>query len=108
MTGVDYDFYSCNYGGMLIPREVFGLLVRRAEVLLANMVRVQTATREPEKLKFLLCEICDRLFREDQRAGVIRESLDGYDVTYAEDVKSEIVQLVRRHLGDSGALYRGR
>ncbi|MBE7048682.1 MAG: hypothetical protein E7393_04860 [Ruminococcaceae bacterium] len=108
MSKIDYDFYSCQYEGNTIPREVFGQFLRRGEILLANMVRYDTAPGNSDEIGFLLCEICDRLYQEDRHRDVSRESLDGYDVTYCNEVEHDIAQLVRRHLGDSGMLYRGR
>ena len=108
MLQVDYTFYRDVYGGSELPEEVFSLFVRRAGVLLGNMVRGDSAETEEQTLKLLLCEICDSLYRQDRHQGISRESLDGYDVSYCDEASVEIRQLVRRHLGDSGVLYRGR
>ena len=109
MVHVKYDFYSCQYGGKDIPREVFDGFARRAGILLENMLRVKPDTLDSEKIQQVLCEICDQLYREDRRNGIRQENLDGYSVTYDESgAESEILRLVRRHLGDSGVLYRGR
>ncbi len=109
MVCVTYDYYSCNYGGSVIPREVFDGFARRASVLLESMLRKKPKDEEQETTKRVLCEICDRLYREDRHHGVKAESVDGYQVTYMDNVlDSEILRLVRRNFGDSGILYRGR
>lgn len=105
---VDYPFYREVYGGTEIPEAVFPPFVRRALVLLGNMIRSESEALDAEKVKLLLCEICDNLYREDGRRGISRESLDGYDVSYCDEASTEIRQAVRRHLGDFGVLYRGR
>ncbi len=108
MLIADYTFYKDVYGGNELPEEVFSLFVRRASVLLGNMMRAEADKMEDDAMKLLLCEICDSLYRQDRRQGISRESLDGYDVSYCDEASLEIRQLVRRHLGDSGILYRGR
>ncbi len=108
MLIVDYTFYKEVYGGMELPEAVFPLFVRRASVLLGNMMRTEADEIAEETMKVLLCEICDSLYRQDRRQGISRESLDGYDVSYCDEASLEIRQLVRQHLGDSGILYRGR
>lgn len=106
---LDYDFYQKTYGSEKIPQAVFEKYAYRAGVLLDSMVRVKDEAIEEEKTKRLLCEICDRLYDDDRRSGVSRESLDGYDVTYARDYEScEIRQVVRQYLGSDGVLFRGR
>ena len=109
MVCVTYDYYSCNYGGTLIPREVFDSFAKRAATLLETMIRTKKEKCDREKLLQVLCEICDNLYKENGRAGIRNESVDGYQVTYDSlAVDGEILRLVRRHLGDSGMLYRGR
>lgn len=111
MVLVDYDFYTCNYGGSLVPRPVFEQFARRAGVLLRSMILQPDALKQAddEKVRMLLCEICDRLYNEDGRRGISRESLDGYDVSYVEDEGAcDIRRLVRQSLGNEGILYRGR
>lgn len=109
MVYVNYDYYHCTYGGTTIPREVFDGFAQRAEALLSNMLRTNKGQCDPDKCKWVLCEICDQLYQENGHKGLQRESLDGYDVTYEDGgAEDEILRLVRRHFGDSGMLYRGR
>ena len=111
MVLVDYDFYTCTYGGNLVPRSVFDGFARRAAVLLRSMILQPEDLKrtDDEKVRLLLCEICDRLYHEDGRRGISREILDGYDVSYTDDAGAcEIRQLVRQSLGADGVLYRGR
>ncbi|MBE7034811.1 MAG: hypothetical protein E7402_01630 [Ruminococcaceae bacterium] len=108
MYTVDYGFYSDCYGGTEIPQEVFDRFSYRAGVLLDNMLCVQKGAEEEAKIQHVLCEICDRLYREDRHFGIERESMDGYDVTYRDEVANDIQKLVRQTLGTSGMLYRGR
>lgn len=111
MVLADYDFYTCVYGGDLVPRGVFERFARRAATLLQSMMvhpeNVQQI--DDEKMMLLLCEICDRLYREDGRYGISRESIDGYDVSYSgHEGVDDIRQLVKQSLGGDGVLYRGR
>ena len=105
---VEYPFYSEVYGGKTIPEAIFGSYVRRAEGALNHMLRQKNKELSEESVGLLICELCDALYREDGRRGISRESIDGYDVSYYDVTTSEVRQAVRRHLGDSGALYRGR
>ncbi len=108
MVQVDYDFYSQIYGGTEVPQAVFEKYTYRAGVLLDSMMRVEENMPDSGKLSRLLCEICDRLYLEDRRLGVSRESVDGYDVTYDGGKNCEIRQIIRQYLGDDGVLFRGR
>ncbi len=110
MVQVDYEFYSETYGGTDVPREVFDRFAYRAGVLLDSMIRVGKTDLDTDKMQRLLCEICDRLYHEDRRQGIVRESLDGYDVSYDTTVAEscEVLQLVRQYLGGDGVLFRGR
>ncbi len=109
MVSLSYEFYQKTYGGDEIPQAVFEKYAYRAGILLDSMVRTKEKVPDEEKTMRLLCEICDRLYDEDRRSGVSRESLDGYDVTYERDYEScEIRQVVRQYLGSDGVLFRGR
>ena len=108
MFTVDYDYYSCTYGGSEIPREVFDIFANRASVLLSSMLRHDKEQIQKSAAQHVLCEICDRLYRENGRDGISQESVDGYNVTYSGSVGHEILQLVRQNFGESGVLYRGR
>lgn len=107
MANISYDFYSCDYGGVLIPREAFEGIVRYAEGILDNILRVKW--QETQEKGQVLCEICELIYQEEERRGIRRESLDGYDVTYSDSrTEEKILRLVRRRFGSSGVLYRGR
>ena len=109
MVSLSYEFYGKKYGGTKIAEAVFSQYSYRAGVLLDSMVRTGTQLSDPEKVQWLLCEICDRLYDEDRRSGVSRESLDGYDVTYESGYTDcEIRQIVKQYLGNDGVLFRGR
>lgn len=109
VVSLSYEFYQKTYGGDKIPQTVFEQYAYRAGVLLDSMIRTKDKEPDAEKVERLMCELCDRLYDEDRRQGVSRESLDGYDVTYDHGYDScEIRQVVRRCLGDDGVLFRGR
>lgn len=109
MVQLTYDFYNEVYGGSKVPQVVFEQYAYRAGILLSSMVRTQGTALETEKLQRLMCELCDRMYDEDRRQGISRESLDGYDVTYDKDYENcEIRQIIRQYLGGDGVLFRGR
>lgn len=109
MVQLTYGFYSEVYGGSKVPQTVFEQYAYRAGILLGSMVRTRETTLEADKVQRLLCELCDRLYDEDRRQGISRESLDGYDVTYDKDYENcEIRQIIRQYLGNDGVLFRGR
>ena len=108
MVQVSYDFYSQTYGGTEVPQAVFEKYAYRAGVLLGSMMRSKASAPDSDKLSRLICEICDRLYLDDRRMGVSRESVDGYDVTYDDGKSCEIRQIIRQYLGDDGVLFRGR
>ncbi len=109
MVTVDYHFYSGTYGGDKVPETVFQQFAYRAGILLKHMIRTGEQMVNQEKIQWLICELCDRLYDEDRRSGIHHESLDGYDITYSEEnMDGDILQIVRRYLGDDGVLYRGR
>ncbi len=109
MVQVSYEYYSGIYGGTEIPVTVFHQFAYRAGVLLQHMIRVGKKPESEEKVQWLLCEICDRLYAEDRKNGIQHESVDGYTITYDnQDADAEILHIVRQHLGDDGVLFRGR
>ena len=109
MVQVDYEFYSKTYAGIKVPQEVFEQYAYRAGVLVDSMIRTGETVSDIEKLKRLLCDLCDRIYDEDRRSGISRESLDGYDVSYSDTYEGcEIRQIIRQYLGGDGVLFRGR
>ncbi len=109
MVLVSYEYYSGTYGGTEIPEAVFHQFAYRAGVLLQHMIRAGKTVNHDEKILWLLCEICDRLYQDDCRNSILHESADGYSVTYDEhEVDSEVLKIVRQHLGNDGVLFRGR
>ncbi len=109
MVSVTYEFYHENYGGTKVPETVFEQYAYRSGILIDSMVRAGENLSDTEKVMRLLCELCDRLYDEDRRRGVSRESLDGYDVTYENSYENcEIRQIIRQYLGGDGVLFRGR
>ena len=109
MMHLSYEFYTQNYDGNKVPLAVFEQYVYRAGILLDSMIRTKETALDAEKTQRFMCELCDRLYDEDRRSGISRESLDGYDVTYDSDYEScEIRQIVRQYLGSDGVLFRGR
>ncbi|MBQ2696581.1 MAG: hypothetical protein IJF61_04685 [Clostridia bacterium] len=109
MVVVEYEFYNETYGGVKVPQEVFEQYAYRAGVLVDSMIRTGESVSDEDKLKRLLCDLCDRIYDEDRRSGISRECLDGYDVSYADDYEScEMRQIIRQYLGGDGVLFRGR
>ncbi|MBE7022718.1 MAG: hypothetical protein E7414_05850 [Ruminococcaceae bacterium] len=110
MTEIDYNYYSEIYMGTVIPEADFAFVKNRAEMILQHAIRGASLSElEPDKVNRAVCEVSDYLYESHGREGFLRESLDGYDVTYDKNRSGrELINIIRRYFGDDGVLYRGR
>ncbi len=109
MTELDYTYYL-KESGLYIDEDGFLRLKSKAESILQNAVcGAQLADLDGETVAKALCEIC--VYLQENRAcqGFLSETLDGYHVTYDKSrTERELRQIIRRHFGNTGVLYRGR
>ncbi len=106
---MNYSFYKSNFGGTLIPPELFNRFLFKAQTYLKKV----TFSREiPEDYKrnvsFALCEMAEVFFRRQSAFGIKSENTDGYSVTYSDNsIFEELYQIAELYLGDTGLLFKG-
>ena len=110
MMELTYSYYQEVFLGTKIPETEFIQLKSHSEEILRHFVRNQSfESLDEEKVKQTLCRICECLYETKGQGAFLRESLDGYDVTYdKQGMSKRITQIIRRNFGDEGVLYRGR
>lgn len=109
---VDYTFYSGTYGGKVSIEEFTKL-----EIQASTIVDYYTFNRIKEvdtKIKFAVCELIDYLKQLEDNGGkeISSESVGDHSVSYVTEdtttVSKKQRDIVKRYLGNTGLMYRGR
>ncbi len=110
MMELTYRYYQEVFLGTKIPETEFLQLKSQSEDILRHFVRSKSLdSLDEEKVNQTLCRISECLYETKGQEAFLRESLDGYDVTYdKQGVSKKIADIIRRSFGDEGVLYRGR
>ena len=109
---IDYDYYLTRYCvGQIPPLSAadFELYVKRAKVFLESIGSGFSVEEFEDKVRECLCEISEKLYKNDKHGNIKSESIDGYSVSFADgsNPKSELLEIALRYLGKSGILYQG-
>ena len=108
MEKVDYDYYSNNYCGNMIPIVDFDKVIKKAAAYVNNLIFGRDPGDREESVKLAICNVAELLYLDDERCGIVREDSDGYSVSYsASDVDKDIASAVAVYLADSGLMYAG-
>ena len=107
---VEYNFYKETYQG-----KVSSVDFPRLEIQASSIVDLYTFNRigEPdEKVKFAVCELVDYMHDLEGTGNkeIASEKVGTYSVTYVEKetVQDKQKNIVKKWLGLSGLMYRGR
>ena len=108
MEKVDYDYYSNNYCGNIIPPADFEKVVKKAQAYVDGLIFGRDPGDREESVKLAVCNVAELLYLDDETRGIIREDSDGYSVSYSSsDIDRDIASAVQVYLADSGLLYSG-
>lgn len=108
MKRVDYDYYSNNYCGNIIPPADFDKVVKKAEAYVDSLIFGRDPGDREESVKLAVCNVAELLYLDDETRGIVREDADGYSVSYSSsDIDRDIASAVNVYLADSGLLYSG-
>lgn len=110
MTSMSYeDFAEKSFAAEPVPELEFPFYREKAEKLIFTLTFGRSADSELEELAWAEAELIQFLYENGGPRGVIRESNDGYSVTYADggDELSAARSLLRRWLGNTGLMYAG-
>ena len=110
---VDYDFYTYDYGGTLVPLNLFEKFKTKAFYYLKQIIfnrRIDTEFNI--KVKLALCEMIDKLYKFENDGGVkTSESVGNHSVSFkVEDnttLEKELYKIATIYLSDTGLLFRG-
>ena len=112
LSNLDYNFYHTDYNNGLagtIPEKDFSLLTVKAWRELEPLLNAVPSEEQLDGVLFAICEIAEELYRTESRQGIKSENIDGYSVTYADEVsiRRRVIDIAVRKLGDTGLLYMG-
>jgi len=108
----DYLFYRDDYGGE-VPADVFVNLEFKSATLI-NYYTFNRIVEVTDDVKFAVCELVDYFNEIIETDGkeISSEKVASYSVSYVVDGKgkSETIKqrdIISKHLGHSGLMYRG-
>lgn len=125
MIYIDYSYYTDEYGGCLIPESDFKLTAGKASerINAATFGRLENGISEAysEKIKRCCCELAENIHKYgnmqvSESGAVSSEKIGSYSIEYqstAEQLSAVSAlddacdDVIRRHLGRTGLLYRG-
>ena len=135
MSYANYAYYSANYGGSLIPEEKFSYYSARASEYIDQQTYDRLSAGVPaeltNKVSSCCCELAENIFRFSAVSGsgagtnIVSEKNGQYSVSYqsaSEMISSQLngkidgkgaglcnllYNIVSKHLGMTGLLYRG-
>lgn len=108
MEKVDYDYYSNNYCGNIIPPADFNKVLLKAEAYVDGLIFGRDPGDREESVKLAICNVAELLYLDDERHGIVREDSDGYSVSYlSSELDKDIASAVAVYLADSGLMYAG-
>ena len=108
MVKVDYDYYSNNYCGNIIPPADFDKVIKKAETYVDGLIFGREPGDREESVKLAVCNVAELLYLDDERQGIVREDNDGYSVSYlSADIDKDIASAASVYLADSGLMYAG-
>lgn len=111
---VDFGFYQNEYSGEVSATD-FEPLERQASSIIAYYT-FNRASKADNNVKFAVCELIDYLASLKATGGkeVANETVGTHSVTYMiskdgrDPVKAKQKEIMRKYLGHTGLLYRGR
>lgn len=108
----DFEFYSAQFLGGLIPAGAFSRLSARAGDYIDYITSGRATDTSP--VKKACCALAEVLYSEEQRRGergeIAGESNDGVSVTYREEKRAlerRMFDTALRYLDSTGLLYCG-
>lgn len=112
MILTDFDFYTENYGGELIPNEktFYRLNVRASSFINKITFNRIDNTDVPNEVQFAICAVADEMHKIESVGNKTTETVGNHTVSYLQVDKKEndkkIYDLARMYLPEE-LLYRG-
>lgn len=108
MNKTDFDYYSNNYCGNVIPQGDFERVVRKAERYVNTLIFGRDPGDREESVKLAICNVAELLYLDEEKHGILKEENDGYSISYmTPDIDKEILDAATVYLADSGLMYAG-
>lgn len=105
-----YEDYLERYtGAEPVPEREFGFYREKAEGLIDSLTFGRSRESDLEEILYAETELIQFLFENGGKRGVVSESNDGYNVTYAgsADEMTMARSIVKQWLGGTGLMYAG-
>lgn len=97
---IDYDYYSREYNGTLIPKESFDKMSVEASQKVDYFTQ-HRIVEETEVIKYTTCLIADEVYKNEQLKTILSnnekvissESVGPHSVTYANNISTQVSQI---------------
>lgn len=97
---IDYDYYSREYNGTLIPKESFDKISVEASRKVDYFTQ-HRIVEETEVIKYTACLIADEVYKNEQLKTILSnnekvissESVGPHSVTYANNISTQVSQI---------------
>ena len=112
MAYADFDYYSNDFLGFLIPAAQFGYYAARASEYLDNLTLDQIPSPVPEAVRLACCSVAEVCYRLDTGGRISAEKAGDYSVSYEKagtegSRREQLRQAAMVYLADTGLVYRG-
>ncbi len=112
LSKLTYTFYFTTYNNGnegALDAKTFPVYAVKAWRELESLLTSVPTEEQSEKVLCTACEIAEELHRAESRRGVKSENIDGYSVTYADEIPlgEAVSKIAVRRLGETGLLYMG-
>ena len=115
---VDYNYYTANYGGFLIPEDKFSYYEQKAAAYVNTVTFGRAEGNITADVKNAVCDAAECLFRASKNKavseGISSEKVGDYQVSYTgggssavSDTEKALYSSVKFWLGNTGLMYRG-
>lgn len=115
---VDYNYYTANYGGFLIPEDKFSYYEQKAAAYVNAVTFGRAEGNITADVKNAVCDAAECLFRASKNkavsSGISSEKVGDYQVSYvnngsgsASEIDAALNSCVKFWLGNTGLMYRG-
>lgn len=112
LSKLTYTFYFTIYNNGnkgILDDKLFPIYAVKSWRELEPLLTSTPTEEQSKKVLCAACEIAEELYKIENRRGVKSENIDGYSVTYADEIPlgKTVSNIAVRRLGDTGLLYMG-
>ena len=105
---VDYQYYTREYLGELIPEKPFPGLVKKATAVLNRLCRDYVVSGGEEEKAMAICAMAEEMYRWQGRMGVVGATVGAVRVQYQELSNRQLLSKLYSKAAIYLDIYRGR